>query len=166
MTKKSLFYLLNVLLLAAMVMSACQPTPTPTAPPEEPKPAETQAPAAPTTAPEQPQATEAQPVQPEATEAMQPTEAAVGGACQVPAAYTDPAKKPVVALVRKVGEGGFMERYLAGAQSMADELGIELVETNAHHRRPRPTRYGHPTHPGSPGCRHQGADLRHSGRAP
>jgi simple sugar transport system substrate-binding protein len=52
-------------------------------------------------------------------------------AAEAPAVFADPNKKVRIALVREVGEGGFMERYLAGAQSMADELGIELIESNA-----------------------------------
>ena len=36
-----------------------------------------------------------------------------------------------MALVRELGEGSFFERYLAGAQSQAKELGIELIESNA-----------------------------------
>lgn len=37
-----------------------------------------------------------------------------------------------IALVREVGEGSFFERYLAGAQSMARELGVTLLEATAH----------------------------------
>ena len=50
---------------------------------------------------------------------------------EIPAAFADPANPPRVALVRQIGDGAFMARYLAGAQSMADELGIELLESNA-----------------------------------
>ena len=49
----------------------------------------------------------------------------------IPAPFADASKKPRVALVREIGEGSFFERYLAGAQSMADQLGIELIESNA-----------------------------------
>ncbi len=52
------------------------------------------------------------------------------GLAQVPEKFKDP-KKIRVALVREVGEGSFFERYLAGAQSMADELGITLLEATA-----------------------------------
>jgi simple sugar transport system substrate-binding protein len=48
-----------------------------------------------------------------------------------PEIFMDPETTVRVALIRRVGEGGFMERYLAGAQSMADALGIELIETNS-----------------------------------
>ncbi len=50
---------------------------------------------------------------------------------EIPAAFADPNAKPRVVLVRRVGEGGFMERYLAGAESMAKELGVELTEINS-----------------------------------
>ena len=49
----------------------------------------------------------------------------------IPAPFADPANKPKVALVRELGEGSFFERYLAGAQSQAKELGIDLIESNA-----------------------------------
>ncbi len=56
---------------------------------------------------------------------------AAAPAAEAPEAFGDPDDKVRIALVREVGEGGFMERYLAGAQSMADELGVELIESNA-----------------------------------
>jgi simple sugar transport system substrate-binding protein len=49
----------------------------------------------------------------------------------IPEAFADPANPPRIALVRFIGDGAFMARYLAGAQAMADELGIELTEYNA-----------------------------------
>ncbi len=52
------------------------------------------------------------------------------GFAQVPEKFKDP-KKIRIALVREVGEGSFFERYLAGAQSMADELGVTLLEATA-----------------------------------
>ncbi|MDI3517047.1 MAG: simple sugar transport system substrate-binding protein [Thermotogota bacterium] len=50
---------------------------------------------------------------------------------EIPKKFENP-KKVRIALVREVGEGSFFERYLAGAQSMADELGITLLEATAH----------------------------------
>lgn len=49
----------------------------------------------------------------------------------IPAPFDNPNRPVRIALVREIGEGGFMERYLAGAQSMAAELGVQLVESNA-----------------------------------
>jgi ABC-type sugar transport system substrate-binding protein len=48
-----------------------------------------------------------------------------------------------IALVREIGDGAFMARYLAGAQSMADELGIELIESNRKQCSRRPGSNGH-----------------------
>ena len=120
---KTMYHLLSVLTALILLLAAvgCQPEPTP-------QPTKTEAPAVKTEAPvaqtEAPAASEAPAL--EATQAP-----ATVGASDLPAAFADPSKKVRVALVRKVGEGGFMERYLAGAQSMADELGLELVESNA-----------------------------------
>ncbi|HEY8540760.1 MAG TPA: substrate-binding domain-containing protein, partial [Pseudothermotoga sp.] len=50
---------------------------------------------------------------------------------QLPKKFENP-KNVRIALVREVGEGSFFERYLAGAQSMARELGITLLEATAH----------------------------------
>lgn len=50
---------------------------------------------------------------------------------QIPARFENP-KNVRIALVREVGEGSFFERYLAGATSMANELGITLLEATAH----------------------------------
>jgi simple sugar transport system substrate-binding protein len=50
---------------------------------------------------------------------------------QIPKKFENP-KNVRIALVREVGEGSFFERYLAGAQSMARELGITLLEATAH----------------------------------
>jgi simple sugar transport system substrate-binding protein len=65
----------------------------------------------------------------------EPTTAASGESdaanVTIPEAFADPNNRPRVALVREIGEGSFFERYLAGAQSMADQLGVELVESNA-----------------------------------
>jgi len=36
-----------------------------------------------------------------------------------------------IALVRFIGDGAFMARYLAGAESQAEELGINITEYNA-----------------------------------
>lgn len=60
-----------------------------------------------------------------------PAATSAASAGQIPAAFADASKRPRVALVRELGEGSFFERYLAGAQSMADQLGIELLESNA-----------------------------------
>lgn len=102
-------YLVLLVALLLTVTAGCQsqePSPTattsaPTAPPQEAKPA--------------------------AQAAETPPPATAG----LPAAFADPTQKPRIALVREVGEGSFFERYLAGAQSMADELGVDLVEANA-----------------------------------
>ncbi|MGB9821098.1 MAG: sugar ABC transporter substrate-binding protein [Pseudothermotoga sp.] len=50
---------------------------------------------------------------------------------QIPKKFENP-KNVRIALVREVGEGSFFERYLAGAQSMARELGITLLEATAN----------------------------------
>ncbi len=50
---------------------------------------------------------------------------------EIPDKFKNP-KKIRIALVREVGEGSFFARYLAGAKSMADELGITLLEATAH----------------------------------
>lgn len=50
---------------------------------------------------------------------------------EIPEAFANPDDPPRIALVRQIGDGAFMARYLAGAQSMADELGVELLESNA-----------------------------------
>ena len=49
----------------------------------------------------------------------------------IPIPFADPEKKPQVALLRGLSKGGFMNRYLRGARSMADELGIEVVVFDA-----------------------------------
>jgi len=49
----------------------------------------------------------------------------------IPAPFDSADARPTIALVRFIGDGAFMARYLAGAQAMADELGMELVEYNA-----------------------------------
>jgi len=49
----------------------------------------------------------------------------------IPEPFADPNKPIRIALVREVGEGSFFARYLAGAQSMAKELGIVLLEATA-----------------------------------
>lgn len=49
---------------------------------------------------------------------------------QLPKKFENP-KNVRIALVREVGEGSFFERYLAGAQSMARELGVTLLEATA-----------------------------------
>jgi simple sugar transport system substrate-binding protein len=107
--------LLHVFLLFVTLLASC-------APPSQPP---TQAPPPPETA--QPQ----QPAQgPNVTEAPS-GETAPATETGIPAAFADPNKKVRIALVREVGEGSFFERYLAGAQSMADELGVELLEATA-----------------------------------
>lgn len=63
------------------------------------------------------------------TPAIAPAYAQDGGG--IPEPFADPENPPRVALVRQIGDGAFMARYLAGAQSMANELGIELIESNA-----------------------------------
>jgi len=65
---------------------------------------------------------------PSQSEAGQPAEVTSSG---IPAPFADSNRKPRVALVREIGEGSFFERYLAGAQAMARELGVELLESNA-----------------------------------
>ncbi len=104
---------------ASLFLAACQPEPTAVSPSQ---PQQAAQPAAPTAAPAQPAA----PQQPAAEQPAPPA-----SADGIPAPFADPAKKPRVALVREIGEGSFFERYLAGAQSMARELGIELLESNA-----------------------------------
>ena len=115
--KKWLFAILHFVVLVTLVVgvAGCTAGPTPT----ETKPTPTP----------QPQATE--PPAPTEAPATATAEAPPAPAGNIPAPFADPSKKPRVALIREVGEGGFMERYLAGAQSMADELGVELVESNA-----------------------------------
>lgn len=49
---------------------------------------------------------------------------------EIPDAFAD-GNHPRVALVRQLADGEFFARYLAGAQSQANELGIELIESNA-----------------------------------
>ncbi len=49
---------------------------------------------------------------------------------ELPAAFTGD-EAPSVIVVRQLDDGAFMSRYLAGAGSMADELGIEWKEFNA-----------------------------------
>ncbi len=125
------YLILLVVLILGLV--ACQSVEEP--PPAEPQSTETSSDAA-------AEATEPAAAEEEVTEAIEevaPTEEAATEAVEeaptasgdIPAAFADPNQKPRVALVREIGEGGFMERYLAGAQSMADELGLELIETNA-----------------------------------
>jgi simple sugar transport system substrate-binding protein len=129
MTKRWSLVLFNLLVLAALILSACQAEPTPvptTAAPAVEKPVA----AEPTTAPAEAEPAAA-PAEGETAAPEAVVEEPVTGACTIPVAFTDPAKKPRIALVREVGEGGFMERYLAGAQSMADALGVELLESNA-----------------------------------
>ncbi len=115
MRKPSLTTLLiRLFVLFVVALSACAP----------PAPQETQvAPPAETTQPEQP---------PQETSVTEPstTEAPPTGE-EIPEPFADPNKKVRIALVREVGEGSFFERYLAGAQSMADELGVELLEATA-----------------------------------
>ncbi|MBO9337787.1 MAG: sugar ABC transporter substrate-binding protein [Chloroflexus sp.] len=67
------------------------------------------------------------------TQQTQPASATAAPTTQdgIPLAFADPNKKVRIALVREVGEGSFFERYLAGAQSMANELGVELLEATA-----------------------------------
>ncbi|MCS6774678.1 MAG: substrate-binding domain-containing protein, partial [Thermoflexales bacterium] len=92
--------------VAAALIAACQPAPaTPVAqPPSQPEVRPTQPPA-------QPQ-----------------TPAATSG---IPAPFNDPSARPRVALVRELSSGSFFERYLAGAQAQARELGIELLVSSA-----------------------------------
>ncbi len=49
----------------------------------------------------------------------------------LPERFSNPDKPVKIALVRFIGDGAFMARYLAGAQAQAKELGIELTEYNA-----------------------------------
>jgi simple sugar transport system substrate-binding protein len=46
----------------------------------------------------------------------------------IPATFADPRRRSAVALVRGLSEGDFAQRYLAGAQSMADQFGITLTD--------------------------------------
>src|SRR5215211_5840284 len=46
----------------------------------------------------------------------------------IPAAFADPRRRPSVALVRGLSEGDFAQRYLVGAQTMADQFGITLTD--------------------------------------
>jgi ABC-type sugar transport system substrate-binding protein len=48
----------------------------------------------------------------------------------IPEAFAN-GNRPRVALVRQLSDGEFFSRYLAGAQSFADEVGVELIESNA-----------------------------------
>jgi simple sugar transport system substrate-binding protein len=79
--------------------------------------------AAPQATPQAPAAQQATPAPKEQAPALTPE--------GIPAPFADPNKKVRIALVREVGEGSFFERYLAGAQSMAKELGVELLESTA-----------------------------------
>jgi simple sugar transport system substrate-binding protein len=58
------------------------------------------------------------------------TTASASLSSSIPQVFSDPRRKPRVVLLRGVGEGAFLMRFLAGAQSMADALGIELSESN------------------------------------
>lgn len=49
----------------------------------------------------------------------------------IPEPFADPDRPIRIALVREVGEGAFFARQLAGAKSMARQLGIELLEATA-----------------------------------
>ena len=49
----------------------------------------------------------------------------------MPAAFADQRHPPLLAFVREVGQGGYMERLLAGVQSMAHEFGITLAVLTA-----------------------------------
>lgn len=49
---------------------------------------------------------------------------------EIPEAFAN-GNRPRMALVRQLADGEFFARYLAGAQSQAGELGIELIESNA-----------------------------------
>ncbi len=49
----------------------------------------------------------------------------------IPDAFTNPQRKPTIALIRGLGEGEFMQRYLTGAQAMADQFGFVLRESTA-----------------------------------
>lgn len=126
---------IGVLLVTTLVLSACQQAPaTPTQ-----EPAATSAPTAAASATSVPTATSAETTQitptvasePTATIGVSATQAVSTSTVTIPAPFADAAKKPKVALVRELGEGSFFERYLAGAQSQAKELGIDLIESNA-----------------------------------
>jgi simple sugar transport system substrate-binding protein len=116
---KGLYLIITLVSLFSLTLSACQPTPTATMAPATAK-AATAAPA--TAAP----ATKVPATVAPATQAP-----AQSYNVPIPAPFGDATKKPRVALVRQFGAGSFFERYLAGAKSMADSLGIELVESNA-----------------------------------
>jgi simple sugar transport system substrate-binding protein len=49
----------------------------------------------------------------------------------IPAPFDDAEARPTIALVRFIGDGAFMARYLAGAEAMAAELGVGITEFNA-----------------------------------
>ena len=106
-TNRFLFIFLNLLVVVSLVLTGCTtPVTTPTTQPQQ----------------EQPTAEQGQPLAQATVPVTQDG---------VPLAFADPDKKVRIALVREVGEGSFFERYLAGAQSMADELGVELLEATA-----------------------------------
>lgn len=112
---------LTTLTLFATILAACQ------------APALTQAPASPAASAAQ---AASAPASTETTlAAPDPATATADGSpaanVTIPEAFADPGTRPRVALVREIGEGSFFERYLAGARSMAEQLGVELVESNA-----------------------------------
>ncbi|MCC6612697.1 MAG: sugar ABC transporter substrate-binding protein [Anaerolineae bacterium] len=49
----------------------------------------------------------------------------------IPDRFNNPDDPVEIALVRFIGDGAFMARYLAGAESQAEELGVNITEYNA-----------------------------------
>ncbi len=49
----------------------------------------------------------------------------------LPSAFTTSNQTPLIVLIREVGQGGYMERLLSGAQAMAHEFGVTLVALTA-----------------------------------
>lgn len=50
----------------------------------------------------------------------------------LPAPFADPNSSAHIGLIRGLSEGEFLERYLLGVQTMANELGLRLTEYDSH----------------------------------
>ncbi len=119
----------QALIVAALALTACQPDVTPTsAPTVAPTTTPTAAPA--TVAPTEAATAESGATAASTAEAPTATAAPVN-AVEIPSPFSDVNAKPRVALVRELSDGSFFERYLAGAQAQAEELGIELLDSSA-----------------------------------
>ena len=113
---KKLYTLMAVILLASMVLAACQPAATP---------APTTAPAAPTTAPAQPTAAPAEPT----AMPVEPTQATTGGTadCSKPEVFC----VGLVTDVGKIDDKSFNQSTWEGVQQAQKDLGavVQYIET-------------------------------------